>query len=113
MSCLTNQENNIIKSLEAWLEDNVDQGTDIAFDNDGAVTSVECLPVLSKIIKCLTPTAISAELKKSLNLKKSRGHDCMRCTICDENDNFVILTDGVIECANCGDKKGRLAIQSH
>ena len=111
MNCLNTQELSILESLELWLEDNVDQGTNISFD-DGVMSS-HCLPVLAKVIASLKPKPFTSAMKRDVEVKKSHGFDVVRCSRCNENDNFAIMTDGTVECANCGHTKGHLAIHAH
>ena len=108
MSFLTKKEIADLKSLELWLEDNVEMDSEMSFDDVGDVKSEGCLSALSKLTSALNVLAITNKVKAEVSLKASTGYDCVRCSKCDENDNFVIMKDGTIECANCSDGKGHL-----
>lgn len=49
-------EKHEIEALEQllwWLDDNVDQGTEMFFDNEGKISSAEMLPIVKKAIEQL------------------------------------------------------------
>lgn len=49
-AALSHDEQYILSQLAAWLEDNVDQGTEIAFDNDEEVYSEHALSALNNLL---------------------------------------------------------------
>jgi len=54
---------------------------------------------------------LSAKEKKIFKLRKKRHESLLACeNLC--NADFVILLDGVVECADCGEIKGKLAALS-
>lgn len=60
VNALSTSEQYAIEQLKYWLEDNVDQGTDIAFDNDEEIFSEQVLAALNTLLsgQPKTPTAV-------------------------------------------------------
>lgn len=60
---LSSSDSYVIEQLVLWLEDNVGQGTDIAFDNDGEVFSEHALSALENLIAMKTITTHGANVE--------------------------------------------------
>lgn len=59
-----------LEQLVLWLEDNVNMGTDIHFDNDGEITSEEALPALTQMLAQAAPLDMDDIAKQQDDLNR-------------------------------------------
>lgn len=57
MNVLNKQDLKALNMLLLWLEDNINMGTTIVFDEESSISSEECEPALRKALNFLSPVA--------------------------------------------------------